>query len=67
MDAFINSKAQGAMTWAFLEAVKENPTLSWNKIISAIRNNLKKFQFTQIPQFSSGISCDVNSSWCFSK
>ena len=67
MDAFINSKAQGAMTWAFLEAVKENPTLSWNKIISAIRNNLKKFQFTQIPQFSCGLSCDVNSSWCFSK
>jgi len=67
MDAFINSKAQGAMTWAFLEAVKQNNNMSWKMLVKTIRDNLKKYQFTQIPQFSTGLSCDVNSSWCFSK
>ena len=67
METFINSKSQGAMTWAFLEAVKQNPTMSWKVLVKTIRDNLKKYQFIQIPQFSSGLSCDVNSLWCFSK
>ena len=67
METFINSKSQGAMTWAFLEAVKQNPSMSWKMLVKTIRDNLKKYQFIQIPQFSSGLSCDVNSLWCFSK
>ena len=66
-DAYINSKSQGAMTWAFLEAVKNNPSITWSNLVLNIRDNLRKYQFTQVPQFSSGLSCDVNSRWCFSK
>ncbi len=64
IESFINSKSQGALTWAFLEAVKNNPVLSWYKLVGNIRSNLKKYHFSQIPQFSSGLPCDVNSLWC---
>lgn len=67
MDAFINSKSQGAFTWAFLEAVKNNSIMSWSKLVTSIRDNIVKYQFKQVPQFSCGIPCDVNSLWCFSK
>jgi hypothetical protein len=67
METFINSKTQGALTWAFLEAVKQNNNMSWKMLVKTIRDNLKKYQFIQIPQFSSGLSCDVNSLWSFSK
>jgi uncharacterized caspase-like protein len=67
METFINSKTQGALTWAFLEAVKQNNNnMSWKMLVKTIRDNLKKYQFIQIPQFSSGLSCDVNSLWSFS-
>jgi hypothetical protein len=67
LETFINSKSQGAMTWAFLETVKNYPNASWSSLIVNIRENLKKYQFLQIPQFSTGLSCDVNSLWCLSK
>ena len=67
VETYINSKSQGAMTWAFLEAVKQNPEMSWNNLVLTIRDNMKKYQFIQVPQFSTGLSCDVNSLWCFSQ
>ena len=67
VETYINSKSQGAMTWAFLEAVKQNPKMSWNNLVLTIRDNMKKYQFIQVPQFSTGLSCDVNSLWCFSQ
>ena len=65
-DAFINSKAQGALTWAFLQAAGSS-NATWKNVVLSIRDNLKKYQFIQIPQFSSGLSCDVNSQWTYSK
>jgi len=67
MEAYIESKSQGAFTWAFLNAVNSNPSISWMNLVKNIRDNLKKYQFIQVPQFSSGLSCDLNSKWCFSK
>jgi len=67
VETYINSKSQGAMTWAFLEAVKQNSNMSWNNLVLTIRDNMKKYQFIQVPQFSTGLSCDVNSLWCFSQ
>ena len=72
-DAFINSKAQGALTWAFLQAVAsvgnsgQGLTASWKNVVLSTRDNLRKYNFIQIPQFSSGLSCDVNSQWTYSK
>ena len=53
-DAFINNKATGAMTWSFNEALKQNDKCTWRELVKNMRTLLKKSQFSQIPQFSSG-------------
>jgi hypothetical protein len=53
-DAFINNKANGAMTWSLLEALKQNPICSWRELVKSMRNLLKTSEFDQIPQFASG-------------
>lgn len=53
-DAFFNNKAQGAMTWSFLEALQTQPLLTWRQLVKSMRAKLKESKFKQIPQFSSG-------------
>lgn len=67
METYIQSKVQGAMTWGFLNSINTTTPLSWKALVDKLRENMKNNNFTQIPQFSSGISCDVNSKWIFSK
>ena len=59
-DAFINNKATGAMTWSLLEGLKQNPNCSWRELIKTMRDLLKKSQYTQIPQFSSGLFVNID-------
>ena len=72
-ESYINSKSQGALTWAFLQAVAsvgnsaQGLSASWKNVVLSTRDNLRKYNFIQIPQFSSGLSCDVNSQWTYSK
>jgi hypothetical protein len=70
-DAFINQKYQGAMTWAFLNTLKDNASssssanLSWKKLLIDMRDKLKQSEFTQLPQLSSGCLIDINDNVCF--
>ena len=59
-DAFINNKANGAMTWSLLEGLKQKPGCSWRELIKSMRDLLKKSQYTQIPQFSSGLFVNID-------
>ena len=59
-DAFINNKANGAMTWSLLESIKQKPICSWRELIKNMRDNLKKNGFDQIPQLSSGTIEDID-------
>ncbi len=59
-DAYINNKFQGAMSWAFLRAVKEKKNISWKELLLRMRELLKPY-YTQIPQLSSGRELDINS------
>lgn len=54
IDAVINNKATGAMTWSFNEALKQNDKCSWRELVKNMRTLLKTSQYDQIPQFSSG-------------
>jgi len=54
-DAMINNKANGAMTWAFTEALKQKDNCSWRELVKSMRDLLKVSQYDQIPQFSSGL------------
>ena len=60
-DAFINGKASGAMTWSLLEGLKQKPVCSWRELIKTMRDLLKKSQYEQIPQLSSGTFVNIDS------
>lgn len=65
-DAFLDKKYQGAMTWSFISAVSESTTtISWRDLLIKMRDQLKKSDFTQLPQLSSGCFMDINKSVCF--
>lgn len=59
-DANIGGMAEGAMSWAFLETMKniENPTLL--QALQNTRVDLRQSQYTQVPQLSLGIQIDLN-------
>ena len=59
-DAVFNNKANGAMTWALLQSLTQNPSESWRELVKSMRDILKKSQFSQIPQFSSGKFIDID-------
>lgn len=49
-DAYIDGKYQGAMTWAFTSAIKENPKNDWKSTHSVLKAKMRGF--TQEPQLS---------------
>jgi len=61
-DTFINNKANGAMTWSLLEALKQKPNCNWRELVKSMRDLLKKSQYEQIPQFSSGTFENIDAS-----
>jgi len=66
-DAYMEQKYQGAMTWAFLNSLKDKSSsnLSWKNLLIDMRDKLKQSEFTQLPQLSSGCLIDINDGVCF--
>jgi hypothetical protein len=60
-DAFLNNKNQGAMTWAFLEAFKSEKNITWRNLLIKMRDLLKKSNFSQLPQLTSGSFFNIDS------
>jgi len=60
-DAIFNNKSNGAMTWSLLESLKQKPNKSWRELVKNMRDILKKSEFDQIPQFSSGSFVNIDS------
>jgi hypothetical protein len=54
-ETVFNGKDGGALTWSFLEALKQNPNSSWRELVKSMRNILKGKNLSQIPQFSCGL------------
>lgn len=50
-DATIAAKATGAMSWAFITAMKKNPQQSYVQLLNSIRDELAT-KYTQKPQLS---------------
>lgn len=56
LDAIINGKFNGVMTWCFLEALRQsNYEDTWETLLQRIRTILNVNKLQQIPQLSSGI------------
>lgn len=51
-DATIASQATGAMSWAFISAIKANPKQSYVQLLNSVRDVLET-KYTQKPQLSS--------------
>lgn len=50
-DARIAAQATGAMSWAFMSAMKKNPQQSYVQLLNSIRDELSQ-KYTQLPQLS---------------
>uniref|UniRef100_A0A6C0JUG6 Peptidase C14 caspase domain-containing protein n=1 Tax=viral metagenome TaxID=1070528 RepID=A0A6C0JUG6_9ZZZZ len=60
LDARINGKFNGVMTWCFLEALRQsNYEDTWETLLERIRTILNVNKLQQIPQMSSGIPLDT--------
>ena len=55
------SKYSGAMTWAFLETLKNNEykPITYKTFIAKLQKLLKQNNYDQIPQLSSGTFIDL--------
>ena len=60
MDAYLNGKYAGAMTYSFLKCINSSKT--WDNLLTNMRSTLKKESFDQIVQLSSGRPLNINSS-----
>ncbi|PBP20837.1 caspase domain-containing protein, partial [Diplocarpon rosae] len=58
-DATIAAKATGAMSWAFITAMKKNPQQSYVQLLNSIRDELAT-KYTQKPQLSSSHPLNTN-------
>lgn len=58
-DATIASQATGAMSWAFITALKKNPQQSYVQLLNSIRDELQT-RYTQKPQLSCSHPLDTS-------
>ncbi|KAG9243439.1 caspase domain-containing protein [Calycina marina] len=58
-DATIAAQATGAMSWAFITAMKKNPQQSYVQLLNSIRDELST-KYTQKPQLSSSHPLNTN-------
>ncbi len=60
-EALIDNKAQGAMTWSFIESINKTPNCSWRELLKSMSGLLKTSSFSQIPQLSTDSFYDIDS------
>jgi len=53
-DAYIGGRHCGALTWAFLEAVRPKSNMTWYQLLVRVRELLSSKKYSQIPQLSVG-------------
>lgn len=60
IEAVVNNKPQGAMTFCFLECLKQPQIKTWRQLLNEIRSILNKNYFHQIPQINSGSFVNID-------
>lgn len=60
-EAVLNNLPQGALTWSFIDSIKQSETISWRELIQSMRKLLKNSNFTQIPQISTDSFYNIDS------
>jgi len=60
-DASINNVSTGALSYALITVLNQNPNLTYSQLLTNIRQILKEKRFSQIPQLSSSHPMNMNS------
>ncbi|KIJ45173.1 hypothetical protein M422DRAFT_30023 [Sphaerobolus stellatus SS14] len=60
VDTYQAGEATGAMSYAFMKALKKNPQQSYQELLNNIRTILKQENYAQKPQLSSSHPMDTN-------
>lgn len=60
-EALIENKAQGSLTWSFIDCINKTPNCSWRELLKSMRDLLKTNGFSQIPQLSTDSFYDIDS------
>ena len=61
-EAYTDKKVEGAMSWTFKNVITtKSSNISWNTLISSMREILKNASFEQVPQLSSGKMINIDS------
>jgi hypothetical protein len=60
-EALIENKAQGALTWSFIQCLNKTSNCSWRELLKTMRESLKYNGFSQIPQLSTDSFYDIDS------
>lgn len=59
IDAYLEGKYNGAMTWALVDLLSKEKDLTWEQCINKVRQKLKDRKFHQIPQLTSGTKMEI--------
>ncbi|OUM65244.1 hypothetical protein PIROE2DRAFT_25262, partial [Piromyces sp. E2] len=59
-DAKINNEATGAMSYALITVLNQNPNMTYTQLLSSIRQVMKQKNFSQIPQLSTSHPMNMN-------
>lgn len=54
MDGYINNSFNGVLSSAFVYILRNNPSMTWNELLTKMREVLILNQLTQVPQICSG-------------
>jgi len=60
-ETLIENKAQGALTWSFIDCINKTSNCSWRELLKSMRDLLKTNGFSQIPQLSTDSFYDIDS------
>lgn len=60
IESYFAGDFNGAMTFNFIQLLKDNSSLTWKACVEQLRGNLKKNNITQIPQITCGTQIDLN-------
>jgi hypothetical protein len=61
VEAYVDNKLQGALSWCFIDSINKNPNSSWRELLKTISEKLEENGFTQKPQLSTDSFYDINS------
>lgn len=58
-EAYMNNTVYGALSAVFVLTARDNPNMTWNELLTQMREILVSVEIPQVPQISVGKSCNM--------